>query len=139
MASSSYYYNLYKEEKAKAKECEKNINSLQRILNTLTQNFYDEQSNVNAELEDLYEDLTNAVRHNSSFTIATSECNLYKELAVTADANLKNTVDGIENEISELNKQRENAKRNSSNYYDSYKDAKTEERNQALEKLKILG
>ena len=53
MASSSYYYNLYKQKKNAVKSYDGDLKDLQKALDNLTDTMYDEIRNINNELEDL--------------------------------------------------------------------------------------
>ena len=139
MANSSYYYSLYKKEKENANAYSKNSSSLQTILNRLTGEFYDEQSSVNSELDDLKEDLNKAVRHLSKFSIIVNDCYTYKEKVSTADTYLNSAVDSLEDEIASLNSRQITAEQNRDYYYNRYKEEKEKERQEFLNSLKILG
>lgn len=138
MASSSYYYSLYTQYKKEAKDLSRNISDLQKIKNSLTGDFYDEQGNVNQELNNLKDDLNKSVRHDSKFTYIAGECENYKEKSTTSDANLNNAVISLENEISSLNTKKNSAEQKRDSYYRQYVSAKEEERQKALQALKDL-
>ncbi len=139
MANSSYYYSMYKKEKEKAKTQSKDISSLQTILNRLTGEFYDEQSNVNRELDDLKEDLNKAVRHLSKFNIIVNDCYSYKEKTSTADSSLNSAIDSLENEIASLNSKQAITEQNRDYYYNKYKEEKEKERQEFLNSINIFG
>ena len=139
MANSSYYYSMYKKEKEKAKTQSKDISSLQTILNRLTGEFYDEQSNVNRELDDLKEDLNKAIRHLSKFNIIVNDCYSYKEKTSTADSSLNSAIDSLENEIASLNSKQATAEQNRDYYYNKYKEEKEKERQEFLNSINIFG
>lgn len=138
MANSSYYYNLYKQYRSKAASMQKNINSLIKIRNAIAGDYYDEQRNVNQELNDLKEDLQNAVRHDASWTTIASQCESYKEKASTADGNLDSSLDSLEAEISTLNTQKRMAESDRDQAYRDYQDERDNERREMLEKLKKI-
>jgi len=137
MANSSYYYNQYKKYKAQASNYDKNIQTLTKIKDNLTNNFYDEQSNVNKELSDLKDDLNKAVRHDSSFLTIASGCESYKEKSSTADSDLNNVIIALENEIAALNGKKTTAEQNRDAQYQSYSTKKQEERQAWFDSIKI--
>ncbi len=139
MANSSQYYNWYKQERDKADNYSKNINELQNIKNALSNNFNDEQSNVNGEFEDLKGDMNNAVRHDVSFDIIVNECYSHKEKGTTADTYLSGAITDLENEIASLNSKRSTAESNRDYNYRKYKEKKEEERQAFLDSLNIFG
>lgn len=141
MASSSYHYKQYQFYKKQAQQYEKNLSALTSIKNDLTGSFYDEQGNVNKELNDLKEDLNKAVRHDSKFDTIASNCELYKEKSTTADGHLNNTVIALENEIASLNGKKLTAEQNRDAEYCNYERAKQEEeeeRQRWLDSLKKM-
>lgn len=133
MANSGYYYNLYKQYKDKASSLQKNIDALTKIKNTLSGDFYDEQSAVNTELNDLKEDLNKAVRHDSIWLTTASKCESYKEKASSADSNLDSALDYLEAEISSLRTQKSQAETDSNNAYSRYQTEKANEEREARE------
>lgn len=146
MASSSYHYGKYQEYKKLAQRYEKNISTLTGIKNDLTGSFYDEQGDVNKELDDLKEDLNKAVRHNPKFSVIASGCAAYKEKSTTADGCLNNAVVALEDEIASLNTKKITAEQNRDTEYQNYQEAKRreeeereEERRRWLESLKLFG
>ncbi|MFS0675154.1 hypothetical protein [Ornithinibacillus sp. 179-J 7C1 HS] len=135
MASSSYYYNLYRKKKNEVDDYEDNIRDLRRILNHLNYDLYDEIWDVNFEYEDLTHDLKKGVRHNSYFT---SQANTHlnkKEKNVSQDYDLSRTQDGLEDEISRLNQLLTQAIANRDYYYSKYKEKQAEERAEFLRNL----
>ena len=84
MASSSYYYNLYKQKKNAVKSYDGDLKDLQKSLDNLTDTMSDEIRAINNELEDLKSDLNKSVRHNSKFTSRANAVTAEKEKAVTA-------------------------------------------------------
>lgn len=136
MANSTYYYQLYEKYKKEAEDYEKNINELKKIKNSLTGDFYDEQRNINAELDDLKEDLNKSVRKDSRFTALAEDCQEYKEKTVTADKNLKNVVTALENEVASLEVKKKIAEDNRDLNYSQYESQKKAE---LEETAKMLG
>lgn len=135
MASSSYYYNLYRKKKNEVDDYEDNIRDLRKILNHLNYDLYDEIWDVNFEYEDLTHDLKKGVRHNSYFT---SQANTHlnkKEKNVSQDYDLSRTQDGLEDEISRLNQLLTQAIANRDYYYSKYKEKQAEERAEFLRNL----
>lgn len=135
MASSGYYYNLYKQKKNVAKSYEDDISDLRKALNNLTDTMNDEIRAVNNELEDLKSDLNKAVRHNAKFTSRANAVTSEKEKAVTADPNLSVAVRELEEEISRLNGLKTTAINDRDYYYRKYKEKKEEERRELLNKI----
>lgn len=135
--SKAYYsqYNLYKKQ---AMEYGKNIEALTKIKDNLVNNMYDEQGDVNKELNDLREDLHKSVRHDPTFSVIASEAASHKEKSVAADAHLNHAVSALENEIASLNSKKITAEQNRDAQYQSYKTAKEQERQEWLDSLKNL-
>lgn len=138
MATSASYYTSYQQQTKIIKQCEKNIKALQTILGTLYKEFYDEQQAVNSKLENLEEDLSEAVRNNTKFNMSISQCAVQKETSSTVDANLKKTIDALESELTALNTEKETAESQKTAFYTAYKNAKEEERKEYLEQLKSM-
>lgn len=134
MASSSYYYNLYKQKKSAVKSYD-DIGDLRKALNNLTDTMNDEIRAVNNELEDLKSDLNKAIRHNAKFTSRANAVTSEKEKAVTADPNLSVVVRELEEEISRLSGLRTTAINDRDYYYRKYKEKKEEERRELLDKI----
>ena len=135
MASSSYYYNLYKQKKNAVKSYDDDIDDLRKALSNLTDTMNDEIRAVNNELEDLKADLNKSIRHNSKFTSRANAVTSEKEKAVTADPNLSVAVRELEEEMSRLNGLRTTAINDREYYYQKYKGKKEEERRELLDKI----
>ena len=133
MASSSYYYEKYKTYRDKVKTLQGNITKLTNIRNSLTNNFYTEQTYVNNELNGLKVDLKKAVRHVQEFNTIADECDDFKEEPATVDTNLYSAVDGLESEISSLKTQKETTEEKRDSYYRSYQREKENEGQKGLE------
>lgn len=127
MASSGYYYRQYNECGKKIQVLDKNISELSKIRNSLTGDFYDEQSNVNKELDDLEEDLQKSVRHDSKFAVIASSCNSYKEKASTADKDLGSAVTSLESEIASLESKKRNLEAERDENWRRYRQEKERE------------
>lgn len=136
MASSSYYYGLYKQYKNTVSSLQKNINSLTNIRNGLSSDFLDEQRNVNQELNDLKEDLQKATRHDAIWNSTASKCEAYKEKVSSADGNLDTAMDYLDAEIRSLDSQKSIAESNRDQAYRDYQDKKDEEYRDWLESIK---
>ena len=136
MANSSYYNNLYKQHKNTVSSLQKNIDDLTTVRNGISSDFYDEQSDVNKELNDLKDDLNKAVRHDNSWDTIASQSELYKEKASTADGNLNSAIDYLDAEVSSLTSQKSTAEANRDQAYSDYQNKKDEERRAWLKKLK---
>lgn len=137
MASSSYYYDLYEDYRDKAKKYGKNIESLQSIRNKLSNDFYDEQKNVNKELEDLKEDLEKSVRYDSLFKTVINENDDYKEKTCGADDDLKNVFTQLDEEITSLSNKKSSAESSRDYYHDKYEEEKEREHQEWLDSLKF--
>ena len=135
MASSSYYYNLYKQKKSAVKSYDDDISDLNNALNNLNDSMNDEIRAVNNELEDLKSDLNKAIRHNSIFTSRANSVTFEKEKVVTADPNLSVAVRELEEEISRLGGLRTTAVNDREFYYRRYKEKKEEERRELFDKI----
>lgn len=135
MASSSYYYNLYKQKKNAVKSYDGDLKDLQKALDNLTDTMYDEIRAVNNELDDLKSDLNKAIRHNAKFTSRANAVTSEKEKAVTADPHLSVAVRELEEEISRLSGLRTTAINDRDYYYRKYEEKKEEERRELLDKI----
>lgn len=138
MADSKFFDNQYKSYKNQVKSLQKDLTKLIRIRDSLTGDFFDEQSNVNKELDDLKEDLDKAVRHDGAFSSIASSCHAYKEKGSTADSGLSSAIYAIESEIAQISNQKTTAEGNMQQSYQQYQAKKTEERQKMLEQLKGL-
>lgn len=135
MASSSYYYSLYKQKKDAVKSYEDDIGVLKKVSSNLTDTMGDEIRAVNNELEDLKSDLNKAIRHNASFTSRANAVTDEKEETVTADPHLSIAVRELEEEISRLDGLKTTAINERDYYYRKYKEKKEEERRELLDKI----
>lgn len=133
--NSSYYYNQFNTYKKEAADCDKNIKVLTKIKESLTDDFYDEQSSVNVQMCNLKEDLEKAVRHDGTFSRMASSYEVYKEKTSTADKSLNNVVIALENEIAALGNKKTTAEQNSDEQYQSYNDAKQQEKQEWMNSL----
>lgn len=138
MASSSYYYSLYTQYKAEVSNLQKNIEALTKIVNGISSDYYDEQSNVNRELNDLKEDLQKAVRHDNTWNTIASKCESYKEKSSSADSNLNSASSYLNEEIRSLNSKKSTAESNRDQAYRDYESAKDAEYQAWLDSLKKL-
>lgn len=136
MASSGYWYNLYKAKRDLVKTYEGQIKELRTILSNLQDNLWDEIRAVNNKIDDLKDDLNKGIRHNSRFTSKANALGTEKEKAVTADGSLRISVDEVDGEIARLSSLKGTAERERDDYYSKYTTAKEEERQ---ERLKALG
>lgn len=132
MASSKYWNNLYKDKKSEAKNYNDRLNEIIKIRGTL-EDFRSEIRNVNDEIDDLQEDLRKAVRHNYRFEANTNNLVAEKEKATTADPNLKNSMNELDDEITRLGTLKTNAERDRDQYYQNYKAAKDQERQDIID------
>lgn len=138
MASSSYYYSLYIQYRNKAISLQRNIDSLTKIRDGISNDFYDEQQHVNQELNDLKEDLQRATRHDAIWNTTASQCEGYKEKVSTADGNLNASLDCLDAEIASLYVQKNEAEEARDQAYRDYEEAKEEEHREFLESLKNI-
>lgn len=137
MADSSYYYGLYTDYKSKVSFLKKNIDSLNKIRNKITEND-DEQRNVNKKIDDLKDDLDNAVRHDNTWSQIASECENYKEKSSECDGNLKSAIESLDAEINSLKAQKSSAESARDQAYSDYEREKDEEYKRWLESLKKI-
>lgn len=138
MASSSYYYNLYKQKRNEANKYEDDLRDLRKILNKLTGSMGDEIRAVNNELDDLKEDLKDSVRHNDKFSQSVRSISSEKEKAVTKDRYLRVAVNELEDEISRVTGLKNQAVKDRDYYKRKYEEEKAEERRELLAKLNNL-
>ena len=135
MASSSYYYNLYKQKKKEVSSYDGDIKELNKVLSNLTDTMNDEIRAINAELDDLKSDLNKSIRHNATFTSRANGTTSEKEKAVTADSRLSRVVQEIEEEITRVNGLRTTAVNDRGYYWNQYERKKEEERQEFLDKI----
>ncbi|MCA1054928.1 hypothetical protein LCM10_08020 [Rossellomorea aquimaris] len=135
MASSSYYYNLYKKNKNKAEDYEDNLKDLGKILDNLHYDLFDEILDVNDRLDRLIDDLTKGVRHNSRFASSANSLANEKEKSVGADRDLSTTQDELEDEIARVRHLKSEAISDKDYYYRKYKEKKAEEKAALAKKL----
>lgn len=135
MATSSYYYNLYKQKNTSVNSYEGDLKDLRKALNNLSNTMSDEIRAVNNELDDLKSDLNKSIRHNSSFTSRANSVISEKEKTVTADPNLSVAIRGLEDEISRVNGLKNTAINDRDYYYRKYTEKKEEERQALLNKI----
>ena len=135
MASSSYYYNLYKQKKNAVRSYDGDLKDIRKALDNLTDTMSDEIRAINNELEDLKSDLNKSVRHNSKFTSRANAVTAEKEKTVTADPHLSIAVRELQEEISRINGLRSQAITDRDYYYQKYNDKKEEERRELLDKI----
>lgn len=125
--SSSYYYNLYKSEKEKARKYEKWIRQLQSIRENASSKLEDEIRNVNKEIHELYEDLKEAVKHDQVFSSEAYEIGSSTEAGSGSDKYLRATQSAIDEEIRSLGRKKDEAERRSAEYYRKYEEEKRRE------------
>jgi prefoldin subunit 5 len=135
MAKSSYYYSQYKNFKNQADGFNKNKSSLEKIKQTLTDNFYDEQNDVNYLLTALKTNLNNAVRHDNKYYNNCCSCDRNKERTSYSDGKLSNAIIALENEIGSLNQKANTAQQNCDMQYNNYSSAKQDEWQKWLDSL----
>ena len=138
MASSSYWYSLYTEQKNLAKKYDGQIKELNKILDNLENDLGDEINHANREIDDLKEDLGKAVRHNAAFTVHTNALESEKEKSAAADSDLSVSIRELDSEIARLTTLRDNAISASDDYYRRYEEAKEAEWQEYLEQLRAL-
>jgi exonuclease VII large subunit len=128
MASSTYYYNLYKQKKSDATTYTNRVSDLNKILTNLSYNLSDEISAVNTKITDLKDDLFKGVRHNSIYTNKASMLNNEKQKSVGADATLSSSESSLQDEINRLNGLKNQAITDRDYYYNKYVEAKAAEK-----------
>lgn len=127
MANSKYYKNEYKKYKQEAKNLENNVEQLQKAYNNLNGSFSDEISAVNAEYDDLKEDLKKAIRHNSSFTNSANSLYNKREKGVNSDLKTSATLSYLEDELRSLKQKKQTAETNRDNNKNKYDTEKKKE------------
>ncbi|MEG2929785.1 MAG: hypothetical protein RR846_09610 [Oscillospiraceae bacterium] len=135
MASSNDYYRLYEQKMTAVTTFDNRINDLRGILSNLTDNMYDEIRAINNELDYLKSDLNKAVRHNATFTRCANSLESKKEKAVTADASLRTVCDDLQEEITRVSNQKNQAISDREYYYSQYVVKKEEEHQIWLDQL----
>ncbi len=134
MASSSYYYSLYEKKKRQISEYESNLKHLRPTLGALN-NVQIQISNVNNKLDSLIDDLNKGVRHNSTFTFRANDLANEKEKSVGIDSRLSKAQDGLQDEISRVERLLSQAIEDRDYYYRRYKEEREREREERLRKL----
>jgi len=137
MPDSSYYNDLYNQNKNAVKSYGSNIDKLQKILDNLNDKMSDKIRNVNNEFDDLKSDMNNAIRHNSAFTTCANTITDEKEKGVTADYDLGAAVDELEAEITRIGGLKSQAESDRDYYNQKYKDKRDEERQDFWSDLKF--
>lgn len=127
MANSKYWKDLRNKENDKIKKYKDQIKDLEKIYTNLTEKLNDEIRNVNGKIDDLQDELSTAVRHNSTFSRQASQLEHEKEKAATADSMLKTTASNISEEISDLKKKKKACQDKYDEYDKKYQDAKKDE------------
>ena len=133
MASSSYYYNLYKSYKDSTKTYENNLKKLNDFYRKVSNDFNDDVRYVNNEVDDLLDDLEIAVRYSSGFN--TNVKDIEKEPQVSADTYLSSVLTELSEEITRVTDLKNQHAGNRDYYYKEYKDKKDEEYKEWLEKF----
>ncbi len=136
MADSGYYKRLFEQCEREVREYENHIAQLRKMINSFYQDFCSEQGEINGKLDCLCRALGQAVRCNTRFSAAAAGGGEGRQVSAAADAQLKEAVSALENELSELNRKKDQAASLKDSYYRSYLNAKEEERRAALEALK---
>lgn len=131
MASSSYYYDLYKKKKKEAEDYDDDLKELNKILSSLVNSLYDEIKAVNDSFEKLNMELKKAVRHNVTFTSEANKIKEKKEKPVDSDKNLSNAKNALEDEIAKINGLKTQAISDRDYYYNRYLAKREEEREEA--------
>ncbi len=127
MASSSYYYDLYKTKKAEVSKYEDYIDDLQDIYNNFSNYLNDKISNVNNEIDDLESDMAKAVRYNSVFTAVVNNLDDEKQPYLSSDSYLSKAKTELSEEITSLKSKKNTAEDKRDYYYTKYQEAKAEE------------
>lgn len=128
MAGSSYYYSIYSGYASQVRSLANNISSLQSIRNQLSSGLGSKQSNVNSRLDDLEEDLDDAVRHDGTYTTyITSIREDYEEKSSGSDCCLSGALSALESEITALQNQKARAESDRDNAYRQYQEALAQE------------
>ena len=135
MADSGYYWNLYWKKRKEVESLKDDIKDIEKIRDSLTDDFYDEIRNVNNELDAMKEDMKKAVRHNATFTAQANGLGNEKEKAVTADSLLGTTIQELNEEISRLTTKKKQVEANRDHYYNEYKQKKEEEKQEFWNKV----
>lgn len=134
MASSGYYYNLYKSYRDSTKTYESNLRKLNDYHNKVINNFNDDVRYVNDEVDDLLEKLEIAVRYSSGFD--TNVTSIEKEPQVSEDTYMSSVITELSEEITRVTNLMNQHAGNRDYYYEKYKEKKEEERAEWLAKLK---
>jgi len=135
MASSGYYYNLYRQKKNAVDSYEGDLKDLRKILSNLTDTMGDEIGAVNNKLDALKSSLNKSIRHNSKFTSCANAVTSEKEKTVSADPNLSVAVRELGEEIARINGLKNTDINNRDYYYRKYKEKKEQERQEFLKKI----
>ncbi len=143
MASSSYYYRLYKEKKNEVEKYEKWIKQVEKIRTQVITGLEDEIRVVNQKINALVEDLKAAVKHNAKFADIADDIGDQTEYSAGRDSQLSKTASSLQDELMRLGEKKNNAHSAAQSYYNQYLEAKRQEeeererqRQEALDRLK---
>ncbi len=128
LKNSQYYLEKYKQKKKEVEDYDDDLRDLNRIMSNLADNLFDEITAVNNRIDDLKRDLNNGVRHNSRFTSCANAFGSEKEKTINSDCHLGPSKDALEDEISRIQKLRNQAANDRDDYYEKYKEKKEEEK-----------
>ena len=139
MEHSSSYNRQYRQCKQNVENCDRNIRDLERIRNSLNNDYHDKQRNVNIQLNELREDLEKSVRHDSAFRRTQEACWENQEKATNADSCLNQAVAALDQELQELYRRKNQEEARRDQYYAMYEQQKEKERQEWLERMNPFG
>lgn len=129
--SSSYYYGLFKQKKKEAEMYEKWIKQLQPIKTEIENNLDDKVVDVNNNIQSLVTELESAVRHSTIFDTSVQNVEDSKEACGYSDSHRSTASSSITSEIRSLSNKKDEAERQSQDYYNKYEEAKRQEEEEA--------
>ena len=136
MASSSEYYNLYKQKKSEVKNLGNDIKDLNKIINKIEQSFDDDIRNINNKINDLKSDMEKAINYNTTYANKVWEIDADKEKDVFSDGMMSNARNALVSEVNSLENKKSDAEWEKDHYYDKYLDKKEEEHREMINAMK---
>ena len=125
--NSGDYYARYRQKAEEAERCEDQLRKLRSLWRTLTENMENKIEAVNRALDALDESLRQSVRHNDGFAAYVRDRTEDREKSPCSDIWLSAAVQGLEAEISRLERQKEAAQNDRDSFYSQYRQAKEAE------------
>lgn len=128
MASSSYYYGKYKDEKAKVSKYKDWLSDLKKILDGFSAwSVTNGVTQFNNKVKDTVDDLEDAVKGLRRYNTNVNDIEKEKEKKVNQDSKLSSAKYNVEREQDRVEGLKRNAENMRDYYYEKYKEAKRRE------------